>query len=238
MANISSAFGSVMIQAQTPELIKKLLQLHEASERTAYYDTTIDFDEKEFDTKIYKVPNEDKYAYESYFSANGRWTFESNVNWFFSPLKGNYDEEFEKDDVKLIQLKNEIKEHDFEVIFKFTDSESGCDFIHKGEAILDWNAEEQDDDVQYNIIESYDYTVESLLDCEIYDEGEVLSVQYILDHYNEVMRNEDEIFMKYRNKVIELLEELPYKDTVLYEFDELYDQYTEFNDLVDELKCL
>ena len=88
MANISSAFGSVMIQAQTPELIKKLLQLHEASERTAYYDTTIDFDEKEFDTKIYKVPNEDKYAYESYFSANGRWTFESNVNWFFSPLKG------------------------------------------------------------------------------------------------------------------------------------------------------
>lgn len=221
MANISSAFGSVMIQAQTPELIKKLLQLHEASERTAYYDTTIDFDEKEFDTKIYKVPNEDKYAYESYFSANGRWTFESNVKWFFSPLKGNYDEEFEKDNAKLIQLKNEIKEHDFEVIFKFTDSESGCDFIHKGEAI----------DVQYNIIESHDYTVEALLDCEIYDEGEVLSVQYILDHY-------DDIFMKYRNKFIELLEELPYKDTVLYEFDELYDQYTEFNDLVDELKCL
>ena len=52
------------------------------------------------------------------------------------------------------------------------------------------------------------------------------------------MRNEDDIFMKYRNKFIELLEELPYKDTVLYEFDELYDQYTEFNDLVDELKCL
>ena len=59
-----------------------------------------------------------------------------------------------------------------------------------------------------------------------------------MDHYNEVMRNEDDIFMKYRNKFIELLEELPYKDTVLYEFDELYDQYTEFNDLVDELKCL
>lgn len=238
MANISSAFGTVLIQAQTPELIKKLLQLHEASEKKAYYDTTIDFDEKEFDTKIYKVPNEDEYAYESYFSASGRWTFESNLNWFFSPLKGNYDEEFKQDDEKLIQLKNQIKEHDFTVIFKFTDSESGCDFIHKGIATLEWSASEQTDTVQYDIIESYNYTVESLLDCEIYDEGDVLSVQYILDNYDEVMRNEDPIFMKYRNKFIELLDELPYKDTVLYEFDELYDQYTEFNDLVDELKHL
>lgn len=238
MANISSAFGTVLIQAQTPELIKKLLLLHEASEKKAYYDTTIDFDEKEFDTKIYKVPNEDKYAYESYFSASGRWTFESNLNWFFSPLKGNYDDEFKQDDEKLIQLKNEIKEHDFEVIFKFTDSESGCDFIHKGEAILDWIADKQEDDVQYDIIESYNYTVEALLDCEIYDEGDVLSVQYILDNYDEVMRNEDPMFMKYRNKFIELLDELPYKDIVLYEFDELYDQYTEFNDLVNELQLL
>lgn len=238
MANISSAFGTVMIQAQTPELIKKLLLLHEASEKTAYYDTTIDFDEKEFDTKIYKVPNEDQYVYESYFYATGRWTFESNVKWFFSPLKGNYDEEFEKENKKLIQLKNEIKEHDFDVIFKFTDSESGCDFIHKGEALLEWISEEQNDHIQYDIIEYYNYTVESLLDCEIYNEGDVLSVQYILDNYDKVMRNEDPIFMKYRNKFIELLDELPYKDTVLYEFDELYDQYTEFNDLVNELQLL
>ena len=223
MANISSAFGTVMIQAQTPELIKKLLLLHEASEKKAYYDTTIDFDEKEFDTKIYKVPNEDQYVYESYFSASGRWTFESNLNWFFSPLKGNYDDEFKQDDEKL---------------FKFTDSESGCDFIHKGIATLEWIASEQTDSVQYDIIESYNYTVEALLDCEIYDEGDILSVQYILDNYDEVMRNEDPIFMKYRNKFIELLDELQYKDTVLYEFDELYDQYTEFNDLVNELQLL
>lgn len=103
---------------------------------------------------------------------------------------------------------------------------------------MEWSASKQTDTVQYNIIESHDFTVEALLECEIYDEGDVLSVQYILDNYDKVMRNEDEIFMKYRNKFIELLEELPYKDTILYEFDELYDQYTEFNDLVNELKRL
>ena len=238
MANISSAFGTVTIQAQTPELIKKLLQLHTEVEKNAHYDTTIEYEENELDTNIYHIPHEDQYEFEAPFYASGRWTFESNVNWFFSSLKGNYDEEFKKFNENLIQLKNKIKEHDFTVIFNFTDSESGCDFIHKGIATVEWSASKQTDTVQYNIIESHDFTVEALLECEIYDEGDVLSVQYILDNYDKVMRNEDEIFMKYRNKFIELLEELPYKDTILYEFDELYDQYTEFNDLVNELKRL
>ena len=90
--------------------------------------------------------------------------------------------------------------------------------------------------MDYNIHESHNYTVEALIDCGIYDKGEVMSVQTLIDDYDEIVKNEDPIFLKYRNKFMELLLELPYKDTILYEFYEMYDLYSEFDDLVNELK--
>lgn len=238
MANISSAFGQVTIQAPSPELLKKLLIVQSEFEKDAHYDTTIDYNKNELDEQIHKLPNENVYEFSTTFAANGRWSFESNVTWFFDLLK--YPDKIPvtptPEESEIIELKKELRDYNFTVIFNFTDSESGCDFIEKGIATVTWNAAEQKSHVDYNIHESHNYTVEALIDCGIYDKGEVMSVQTLIDDYDEIVKNEDPIFLKYRNKFMELLLELPYKDTILYEFYEMYDLYSEFDDLVNELK--
>lgn len=232
MANLSSAFGTVTIQAETPELIKQLLQLHEAAEKHVYYETDIEYDETQLESEI--EPYEDKYLFETIFTATGRWSFSSNVDWFFSLLTGGYDKELEKHG--LIDLKNEVKNHDFSVTFSFTDSEPGCAFIDIGTAITEWIASKQKAHTSYNVTESLDYTVENLLEHDIYGKGDIVSVQYILDNYDEVMENEDPIYMQHKDKFVELFETLSYKESICYDMDELLSEYPEIEQLVNSLK--
>jgi len=190
MANLSDASGTVTLTLPTKKDLKDFLFLHALSERRAEYHTTIidryGFEPtlKDYNSLDDIIENEvieeynlnDGYKATFYFAAVGRWYFENNLNWFFDCLKIDYENDFLK------ELKDNLKEKTITAFFDFVDAEPGCAFIADQEVLVTYKNGETAIDVQNN--DTCDYTVQNLLDYDIYGRNEIVSEHWLKENYD------------------------------------------------------
>lgn len=190
MANLSCASGYMTLTTATKEDLKDFIFLHVLSEKNAYYDTTINgiefleptiedyeyLDVRIDEHKDEEVITDDSYQVTFMFYANGRWNFENNLDWFFDCLKRDYDDD------AINALRDNLKTQTIKAFFDYTDYDDGCDFIVDEEVLLTYNNGHVTKDVQNS--NEYDYTVENLVNKNIYDPYEIFSERYLKDHYD------------------------------------------------------
>ena len=197
MANLSTAFGTVTITAKDPNILAQFLSLHLISEEYAYYGTTLNvngLDIKEVQqyvkTNSYpSKPEPNYYSIDLTFSGTGRWSFISNINWFFSCLKNldEHDHPLKRNDIDpfYLEMAQLLSKERLTANWHVTDSESGYDFISVYDMEITWNPEKQEQVTLSETDEiSTDYTAENLIEYEFYDKGEVWDIQYIRDNYD------------------------------------------------------
>lgn len=239
MANISSAFGQIIIKAKSLEAIKNLIILQENFERTSHYETNLNsFDLNEYQLEKDIVENaiqtsDGYFIYEDNFNASGRWSFESNVRWFLDSL------EFEDNDSEEIKkLKEQCQKEKYEIQFDINDEESGCQFIVSAFATIDYDPKNDIKDYTYDVIADYDYTVENLVKLGFYDEGEILSPSYLINNYNTYFTDEydknEAIFINNKDEILPLLKSHPYQTSIYYDLDELVIDHTTLEEFLVE----
>ena len=198
MANLSTAFGTVTITAKNPNILAQFLSLHLKSEERACYNTTLTeikkLDIKEIQQYVKKnsyssEPDPNYYSIKLNFSGTGRWSFVSNINWFFSYLKdlNKHDHPLKRDNVDplYLEMAQSLSKERLTANWHVTDSESGFDFISIYDMEITWNPEKQEQITLSETDEiSTDYTAENLIEYEFYDQGEVWDIQYIRDNYD------------------------------------------------------
>lgn len=223
MANLSTAFGTVTITAKTTDILAQFLSLHLKSEEFVGYDTTLtDINKlniKEVQQYVKKnsypsKPDPNYYSIDLTFSGTGRWSFVSNINWFFSCLKNfdKHDYSLKRNDVEPIYLEiaQSLSKERLTANWHVTDSESGCDFISTYDMEITWNPDKQEQVLLSKTEEiSTNYTAENLIKYEFYDQGEVWDIQYVRDNYDyfiECLKQENTDFdADYKNIVENIL---------------------------------
>jgi hypothetical protein len=239
MANISSAFGQIIIKAKSTEAIKNLIILQERFERNSHYETELSafhLNEYELEKDINEnaIQTSDGYfIYEDNFTATGRWSFESNVEWFLDSL------EFEDNDSEEIRkLKEKCQKEEYAIQFDINDEESGSQFIVSAFATIDYDPKNDIKDYTYDIIANYDYNVENLVKLGFYDEGEILSPSYLINNYDTYFTDEydknDAIFMSNKDEIVKLLKSHPYPSSIYYDLDELVIDHTPLEEFLVE----
>ena len=218
MANSSDVFGTFSIKGKSKKSIETLLKLKEIFEKDACYSTNLVLDG-------YSSEN----TATGSFTATGRWSFKSNVDCFFDCIDTNSDND------EVVALSKEIFDEAFEIKFDFIDSESGSNFVHSGLASATYNA--GDKEIAYDICNSGDYTVENLIDYGVYEFGEIFSVQWLIDNYDEYFKNK-ELYMKYREEILEILNSCDFKESVYDEFEDLVVEYPTLEEFLIENNIL
>ena len=219
MANLSTAFGTVTITAKNPKILAQFLSLHLKSEERAHYGTTLtDINKlniKEVQQYVKKnsypsKPDPNYYSINLTFSGTGRWSFISNINWFFSCLKNldKHDHPLNNNiDPLYLEMAQSLSKERLTANWHVTDSESGCDFISVYDMEITWNPEKQEQVTLSETDEiSTDYTAENLIEYDFYDQGEVWDIQYIRDNYDyfiECLKQENTDFSNDYKTIVE-----------------------------------
>lgn len=119
MANISDAFGTVIVTSSDLETSEKLLRIfHSVQSKFDYY-TDYDLD------NIHQV-GERKVS--ANFTASGRWTFSTNLLWFGKWLQENIESE---EDREFLESRR------WECLFEYADYECGCEVFGQGSAVVE-----------------------------------------------------------------------------------------------------
>ena len=197
MANLSTAFGTVTITAKDPNTLAQFLSLHLKSEEHAYYGTTLNINglnikevQQYVKTNSYpSKPEPNYYSIDLTFSGTGRWSFISNINWFFSYLKdlNKHDHPLKRNNVDplYLEMAQSLSKERLTANWHVTDSESGFDFISIYDMEITWNPDKQEQVLLSETEESStNYTAENLIEYEFYDQGEIWDIQYIRDNYD------------------------------------------------------
>ena len=104
---MSEAFGNITIFCASFDALVDLIQCHLKYEKEAYYSTSLDLFEDvspENRTEIIKIV-EENYELDSTthdamlvsdFTAIGRWSFNSNIGWFFGCLTEDYSKQLKQ----------------------------------------------------------------------------------------------------------------------------------------------
>lgn len=239
MANISSAFGQIIIKAKSLEAIKNLIILQEEFERNSHYETNLNsFDLNEYQLEKDIVENaiqtsDGYFIYEDNFNASGRWSFESNVRWFLDSLEFS-----DEDSEEIKKLKEQCQKEKYEIQFDINDEESGCQFIVSAFATLDYDPKNDIKDYTYDVIADYDYTVENLIKLDFYENGEILSPSYLINNYDTYFTDEydknDAIFIDNKDEIVKLLKSHPYQTSIYYDLDELVIDHTPLEEFLVE----
>lgn len=239
MANLSSAFGQITIKAKSIEAIKNLIILQKEFEKNSCYETNLNsfnLNDHQLEKDIIEnaiQTGDDYFIYNDDFTATGRWSFESNVRWFLDSL-----EILDKDSEQIKQLKEKCQNEFYEISFDINDEESGCQFIQSTVATIDYNPITKERDYTYDVTTNYDYTVDNLIKLGFYDDGDILSADWLIDNYNNYFTDEydaiDKIFMDNKNKIVKLLQCHPYDDCVYYELDDLIEDYDKLKEFLVE----
>ena len=201
MANISTGYGTVTIYAKEVRDITELVYLQHLNEKKAYYYTTLtEIDElysilnddnktlndkiTDVNKKLYTDTNETykdcPICAEFNLDLAGRWTFTNNINWFFSQafnLTHLYDHSDE-----INQLIDKVKQRNYYVEFRFTEEESGCDFIQEGDVVIKWDGQHQEQTIESEEYHEYDYSASNLIEFGFNDAGDVWDTEYIIEN--------------------------------------------------------
>lgn len=160
MANCSTAFGTVKVEAKDSALAKKIATLvNEISSGFCYYIAFEVEDGTETDN-----------SFECSFSACGRWNIENNIenlgHWI------NNSSENCKDII------DELERYEFSMTFEYTDEESGAPFICKGTDRISHKINTPIEKMIYEELayEDFDYNVDNLVNICGYDRAEALNL--------------------------------------------------------------
>lgn len=209
MANLSCASGYITLTTATKEDLKDFIFLHVLSEKNAYYDTTIDgiefleptiedyeyLDVRIDEHKDEEIITDDSYQVTFMFYADGRWNFENNLTWFFGCLERDYDDD------AINALRDNLKTQTIKAFFDYTDYDDGCDFIVEQKILLTYDKGTITKDVQES--DESAFTVEALLEKNIYDKYEIVSERWLKEHYDDFAdhwQNEDYGFADFLRK--------------------------------------
>lgn len=234
MANMSEAFGNITIFCASFDALVDLIQCYLTYEEGAFYSTSLDLFENvspENRDEIIKIV-EKNYELDltthdavlvSDFTATGRWNFKSNIGWFFGCLTEDSKYPY------IGEAQSRAKATDITVEFDFTDGESGCDFIQKGETSINWDAKKQKQVENSDTTETVSYTVQNLLDYNFYDFGEVVSSKWLLTHFDEYVDrmcdDEKEVFKTFKDRILALLKEHETSGEAFGDSEDIYDSF-------------
>lgn len=239
MANLSSAFGQITIKAKSIEAIKNLIILQNEFEKTSCYETNLNsfhLNENELNKQIkeHSIQTVDDYfIYKDDFTATGRWSFESNVSWFLDSLESS-----DTDSEQIKQLKEKCQNEFYEIHFDINDEESGCQFIQSAIATIDYDPITKEKDYTYDVTTNYDYTVDNLIQLGFYNDGDILSANWLIDNYNNYFYDEgnktDKLFIDNKTEIVDLLKKHPYKECVYYDLGDLIVDYKDLETFVNK----
>ena len=226
MANLSSAFGQITIKAKSIEAIKNLIILQNEFEKTSCYETNLNsfhLNENELNKQIKEhsiQTGDDYFIYKDDFTATGLWSFESNVRWFLDSLEFS-----DADSEQTRQLKEKCQNEFYEIHFDINVEEYGCHFIQSAVAIIDYDPIKKEKDYTYDVTTDYDYTVDNLIKLGFYDDGDILSADWLIDNYNNYFYEEndeiDKLFIDNKTEIVDLLKKHPYRNCVYYDLEDL-----------------
>lgn len=185
MANLSDTFGTFTIHSPSIDHLVDFLILHNKFEEKAYYNTTFteidgykDISDRNaiLEHIEYHIdPETQVVTVDLGFSATGRWSFETNLRWFFNCITEPFI------DPEYARLQDSIKNTPFKVEVSYFDSEAGCDFILEANAQLHYNpADEEPITIDVHVQDSGDYTASNLIKFGFYTKNEVWDTEYIL----------------------------------------------------------
>lgn len=163
MANYSEAKGTIVVRAKTKEILEKFIYLHVLVNKELSCFTHFDIfenlysndDELTFNNVIQKLDihkNTELDLYEVVldFKGSGRYNYTNTIQDMFLEL---FDEELEEDNPVIENLRDELKNEYFELLFDITDFEGGYGILYQGEYALI----RRDQEVIYEICSEYDY---------------------------------------------------------------------------------
>lgn len=239
MANLSSAFGQITIKAKSIKAIENLIILQKEFEKTSCYETNLNsfyLNKNELNKQIKEhsiQTDNDYFIYKDDFTATGRWTFQSNVRWFLDSLEFS-----DTDSEQIKQLKEKCQNEFYKIHFDINDEESGCQFIVSAVATINYDPITKEQDYTYDIITDYDYTVENLIKLGFYDDGNILSAEWLIDNYNNYFYYEnnktDKLFIDNKTEIVNLLKEHPYRDCVYYDLNDLIVDHKELETFLNQ----
>lgn len=241
MANISNAFGEITINANSIDAIKNFIILQREFNKHKDYQTELatfilsDSGLEEDITDYATTTANSQFIYEDKFTASSRWNFENNVKHFLDAFEISND-----DSNELKILKEACRKESYHIRFDITDEESGCQLLRTAVATIDYNPKQNIKNYTYEVITSYDYTVENLITLGVYNDDEILSPTYVINHYDDVIYDEnnalDNLLMTYKEDILKLLASHPYPNGIYYSLEDLIDDYKELKDFLNKKK--
>lgn len=240
MANLSNADGTITIKAKSTEAIYNLLLVQRYAESTYEYYTDIassSLGSKELKSDIEAnrfINSDNLIVYTDSFYAIGRWSFQSNVNCFMDCLEPDSSD---PEDIKEAKLK--AKNEYYYIQFEIKDEEPGCEMLYEATATIEYNPETKKSNISYDVIQEYEYTCKNLLDLGFYADGEIVSVNELInnfDNYTSEWDIDDNLIIENKHEIIKILKQLPYKEHPYSELYELIENYIELEDFLENLQ--
>lgn len=239
MANLSNADGTITIKAKSTDAIYNLLLAQRYAEaeyeyRTELTSSNLNATKLKSDIENISFTNQENLkVYTDTFYGIGRWSFESNVNWFMDCLQiDSSDPEY----IKEAKLKAQ-KEY-YRIEFEIRDEEPGCEMLYEATATIEYNPETKKSNISYDIIQEYDYTRDNLIKVGFYTDDELFSINDIIenfDDYTDYWGYDEELIINHKQDIINILKILPNKDYPYTELYELIESHPLLDDLFDIL---
>lgn len=180
MANYSTAFGTVIIIAETEELIDRLVSARGDAGGSVQIKP-----ETGIIVPVGNVPT-GLLAKKFEFTGEGRWSFNNTIEEFFD----FFDEEPE--------LAGDLVDHPFFLGWYVSDAESGNGFITIFNREIRWDTDLKKA-VLYDleVLEDLEYTATNLIAYDFYDEDEVIDSSYALATFDYFMEDIDKLVEQY-----------------------------------------
>lgn len=163
MANYSESKGTIVVRANSKEILEKFIYLHvlvnkdiscfthfDIFENLYLNDDELTFDNVTQKLDIFKNTELDLFEVVLEFKGADRYNYTNTIQDMFLEL---FDEELEEDNPVIENLRDELKDKYFELLFDITDFEAGYGILYQGEYALI----RRDREVIYEICSEYDY---------------------------------------------------------------------------------
>lgn len=239
MANLSNADGTITIKAKSTDAIYNLLLAQNYVESEYEYRTQITASNSnsvklKSDIENNSFTNKNGFTvFSDTFYGIGRWSFESNVNWFMDCLQ------IDSSDLEYIkEAKLKAQKEYYRIEFEIRDEEPGCEMLYEATATIVYNPETKKSNISYDIIQEYDYTRDNLIKVGFYTDDELFSINDIIenfDDYTDYWGIDEEIVINHKQDIINVLKTLPSKDYPYTELYELIEAHPTLDDFIETL---
>ena len=219
MTNPTTAFGSVSIHADTHLNTAYLLYLQNLANTSLIIQdiegaivnqpTTLDKLNAIFDEL------DEYYDYESRFHGTGNGSFIHTVKNFFEDIF-NHDY-----GIALNAIRDNLKQYDFEVIFKYTDEDYSTEYLCQEIITIAWSSQHSKI-IEYARVD-HDCTVDNLLELNCYNVGDIYSADWLIKHYDEWCNSFTGMdnYREHKGKMIDLLKTHPQPLRIYSQLEEM-----------------